>query len=86
VEALKHIRPLDRTAIVDSIERVLAVNPTLESKTRVKRLHQPAPTAYRLRVGQFRVFYNVGEGHVRIVRILSKDEAVTYTGETENAS
>jgi mRNA-degrading endonuclease RelE of RelBE toxin-antitoxin system len=78
LEALKHLRSVDQSAIMDAAEQVLTVNPTLESRARVKRLRQPAPTQYRLRVGRFRVFYNVQGQHVRIVRILSKEDAVKY--------
>ena len=81
VEQLKKFRAFDRTAILDQIERVLGVNPTLESKARVKRLRQPAPTEYRLRVGEFRVFYDVEEQAVYIVQILSRQEAIGYLEE-----
>ena len=56
VAQLKKLRAFDRTAILDQIEEVLGVNPTAVSKSRVKRLREPAPTQYRLRVGEFRVF------------------------------
>jgi mRNA-degrading endonuclease RelE of RelBE toxin-antitoxin system len=54
---------------------VLTTNPTLVSKARIKRLRQPAPTQYRLRVGEFRILYDVEEQTVKIVLILSKEEA-----------
>jgi mRNA-degrading endonuclease RelE of RelBE toxin-antitoxin system len=57
---------------------VLTVNPTLESKARVKRLREPAPAQYRLRVGEFRVFYDVAEDHVDILTILRKEDAIAY--------
>jgi mRNA-degrading endonuclease RelE of RelBE toxin-antitoxin system len=80
VEQLKRLRPFDRTAILDQIEQVLAVNPTLESKARVKQLRQPAPTQYRLRVGEFRVFYDVDTpgNCVDVIQILGKDDAMAY--------
>lgn len=78
VEDLKKLRAFDRTAILDQIEAILMVNPTVESKARVKLLRQPAPTPYRLRVGEFRVFYDVKEEVVLIVRILSKEESISY--------
>ena len=77
VEDLKKLRVFDRTAILDQIEQVLGVNPTLESKAKVKLLRQPAPSQYRLRVADFRIFYDVKEA-VQIVRILSKEESVRY--------
>ncbi len=46
VEDLKKLRTFDHTVILDQIEQVLMVNPTLESKARVKLLRQPAPAQY----------------------------------------
>jgi mRNA-degrading endonuclease RelE of RelBE toxin-antitoxin system len=80
VEQLRRLRAFDRKAILQQIEQVLAVNPTLESKARVKRLRQPAPTYYRLRVADFRVFYDVDGNVVSIIQILSKEEAIAYLG------
>jgi mRNA interferase RelE/StbE len=81
VEKLKALRAYDRVAIMDQIEQVLMVNPTLESKARVKLLRQPAPTQYRLRVGEFRVFYDVVQAFVLVIQILSKEESIAYLGE-----
>lgn len=78
VEDLNKLQAFDRAAILDQIEQVLMVNPTLESKARVKLLRQPAPKQYRLRVGDFRVFYDVKEEVVQIIRILSKEESIRY--------
>jgi mRNA interferase RelE/StbE len=72
---LKEFRAFDRTAIPDQIEQVLSLNPTTESQARVKRLHEPAPTQYRLRVGEFRVFYDVEEHVVLVIQILSKQDS-----------
>lgn len=78
VQKLKDLRAFDRTAILDHIEQVLEVNPIQESKARIKMLRQPAPTQYRLRVGDFRVFYDVIGTTVQIIQILSKAEATSY--------
>ncbi|MGP0065381.1 MAG: hypothetical protein ACLQGP_17485 [Isosphaeraceae bacterium] len=50
------MRNYDWTTILDQIEQVLSINPTVVSKARVKRLREPAPAQYRLRAGEFRVF------------------------------
>lgn len=78
VEELKGLRAFDRTTILDHIEEVLAVNPTLESKAKVKRLKEPAPSAYRFRVGGFRIFYDVEGETVSVLRILSKEASLEY--------
>ena len=80
VEQLKKLRVFDRTAILDQIEQVLSVNPNVVSKSRIKRLREPAPTQYRLRVGEFRVFYDVEEEAVLIIQVLSKQDSIGYLG------
>lgn len=82
VNQLKALRAFDRAAVIDQIEKVLAVNPTLESKVGIKRLRQPAPTQYRLRVGEMRVFYDVDQDVVLIIQILSKQDSIGYLGGT----
>lgn len=81
VAQLKKLRAFDRAAILDQIEKLLAANPMLESKSSIKRLRQPAPTQYRMRVGDYRIFYDVDEKNVLVIRILSKAEAIDYLGE-----
>ena len=81
VEQLRRLRAFDRATVLDNIEQMLRVNPTTESKARVKKLRQPAPTEYRLRVGEFRVYYDVSSQTVHIIQVLSKEEAISYLGE-----
>ena len=59
---------------------MLTVDPTVVSKSRIKRLREPAPTQYRLRVGEFRVFYDVEEEAVLIIQVLSKQDSIGYLG------
>jgi mRNA-degrading endonuclease RelE of RelBE toxin-antitoxin system len=80
VEQLKKLRVFDRTAILDQIEQVLRVNPTIVSKSRVKQLREPAPTQYRFRVGEFRVFYDIEEETVFIIQVLSKQDSIDDLG------
>jgi mRNA interferase RelE/StbE len=80
VKQLKKLRVFDRTTILDQIEQVLNVNPNVVSKSRIKRLREPAPTQYRLRVGEFRVFYDVGETAVLVIQILGKQDSIDYLG------
>lgn len=82
LQQLRQVRAFEQVAILDQIEQVLGVNPTLESKARVKRLRPPAATAYRLRVGDFRVFYDVEGAVVQIIQILSKAQAIRYLGDS----
>jgi mRNA interferase RelE/StbE len=80
VEQLKKLRVFDRTAILDQVGQILTVDPTVVSKSRIKRLREPAPTQYRLRVGEFRVFYDVEEEAVLIIQVLSKQDSIEYLG------
>jgi mRNA-degrading endonuclease RelE of RelBE toxin-antitoxin system len=58
---LRVLRAADRARIFDQAQRILAVNPTMESRARVKRLVAVVSPAYRLRVDHYRVFYDVDE-------------------------
>ena len=78
LEQLKKLRAHDRAEIFDRIKRFLTTNPTTTSKARIKRLRQPAPTEYRLRVRDFRVYYDVDQQAVYIVQILSKKDSISY--------
>jgi len=78
IDDLRDLRAFDRAAVFEQIEELLKTDPTRVSKTTIKRLRQPAPTEYRLRVRDHRVFYNVVEPTVFIVRILSKADAIRY--------
>jgi mRNA-degrading endonuclease RelE of RelBE toxin-antitoxin system len=81
VEKVKKLRAYDRTAILDRVEQVLSINPTIASKARVRHLREPAPTQYRLRVGEFRIFFGMAEEVVFIIQILSKQDSLDYLGE-----
>jgi len=78
LEQLKKLRAHDRAEIFDQIKRFLTANPTTTSKAKIKRLRQPAPTEYRLRVRDFRVYYDVDQQTVYIVQILSKEDSISY--------
>ncbi len=78
---LGELRPFDRAAVLDQIEKILGVHPEVVSKAKVKRLRQPAPTQFRLRVGEHRIFYDVDDGTVYIVQILRKDRAIVFLGD-----
>jgi mRNA-degrading endonuclease RelE of RelBE toxin-antitoxin system len=49
--------------------------PTKISKSRIKRLRGLSRPQYRLRVGEIRVFYDVGPGEVQILAIVTKTAA-----------
>ena len=74
---LRSLRTYDRRIILDAIDTQLAHAPTVETKKRklLRNLAPPfnaIPPIWQLRVGVFRVFYDVDEGahrvYVRAVR------------------
>jgi len=80
VDQLTKLRAFERAAIMDAIERILQATPTRVSKTTIKRLRQPAPTQFRLRVGEYRIFYDVENDVVSIVQLLSKEDSIRFLG------
>ena len=67
VEDLKALRKFEQEEVVDGIESQLRHDPTVETRNR-KKLRPNNVAAWELRIGRFRVFYNVDQA-VRIVSI-----------------
>lgn len=64
---LRYFKRYEQNIIIDAIETQLSYEPTLETANRFPR--NPVEIAeWELRVGDFRVFYNVDE-HVLIVSV-----------------
>ena len=81
-EAVQDIRLLqahDRKKVVDGIETHLIRDPVRVSRSRIKEMTQPFWSQYRLRVDEFRVYYDVGleKRTVSILRILEKGKKET---------
>lgn len=78
VDQLRALKAVERSRLLDAIERQLGDEPLLESRNR-KPL-RPNPIApWELRVGPLRVFYEVSAAAPRVVRVLAvgkKDRAV----------
>jgi addiction module RelE/StbE family toxin len=75
---LKRIKRYYATAIVDAIERHLAEEPERITRGSIRRLRGQQQTTFRLRVGEHRVFYDVQEDRVEIVRIFHKEETTPF--------
>ncbi len=67
VEDLKALGKFEQEEVVDGIESQLRHEPTVETRNR-KKLRPNNVAAWELRIGRFRVFYNVDDA-VRIVSI-----------------
>jgi mRNA-degrading endonuclease RelE of RelBE toxin-antitoxin system len=86
--ALKHsaiadldaLRKFDAAQIADAMEKHLRHDPTKESKSRIKRLRGLSSPDYRLRVGDYRVFYAVDKNgrRVDVLRVMRKDQTASY--------
>ena len=77
---LRGLRATDRAKIAIQCQRILSVNPKMESKARIKRLRGDVFPPYRLRVDDFRVFYDVEEDTqtVMIYGIVGKVQAYEW--------
>ena len=82
---LRLIRPFYRRGVLDAVEAHLGFAPTEVSRSRIKRLRILESPAYRLRVGDLRVYYDVDETAevVTVLRILSKEQSLSYLGEVD---
>ncbi|MFZ1474912.1 MAG: type II toxin-antitoxin system RelE/ParE family toxin [Anaerolineae bacterium] len=74
------IRAFYREEILKGMEDHLRFEPTRKSRSRIKRLELLDSPAYRLRVGDYRVFYDVDEvtAEVTVLRVMSKEESLAY--------
>jgi addiction module RelE/StbE family toxin len=61
---IRRLRRTDAVAILDAIEAHLRNEPERVSRSRIKRLRGQFSAAYRLRVGNYQVFYDVAEKEV----------------------
>ena len=76
---VKSLRPFDQKKIVGGMETYLGWEPTKVSRSRIKQMVQPFWCQYRLRIEDFRVYYDVKQEHrtVTVLRILQKGQAET---------
>ena len=72
IDDLQRLTATDRSGIRAAIETHLRHQPRKESKTRIKRLRGLRQPEYRLRVDDFRVFYDLAEAEVHILAVVAK--------------
>ncbi|MEW6117217.1 MAG: type II toxin-antitoxin system RelE/ParE family toxin [Nitrospirota bacterium] len=80
-EAVQDLKLLDanqRAKIKDLIEVHLRHEPTKTSKSRIKRLRGLRHPQYRLRIDDFRIFYDIEENRVEILSIILKSKAAEW--------
>jgi mRNA interferase RelE/StbE len=81
---LRRLRRVDAVAILDAIETHLRHEPERTSCSRIKCLRGARSAPYRLRVGEYRVFYDVSETEVPVVAVLHKRETAAFYEEDES--
>jgi mRNA interferase RelE/StbE len=72
------LRRVDAVAILDALETHLRYEPERVSRSRIKRLRGDQRSTYRLRVGEYRVFYDVAEGQVIVNAVLHKRDTAAF--------
>jgi mRNA-degrading endonuclease RelE of RelBE toxin-antitoxin system len=82
VADIRALRKFDQQKILEGIELHLTHQPRKESKSRIKAMLQPFWSQYRLRLDDFRVYYDVDdEGQlVHVLRVLLKTTQPTPEG------
>ena len=78
VQDLKLLDTYQKAKIKDLIEVHLRHAPTKTSKSRIKRLRGLRHPQYRLRIDEFRIFYDVLEDRVEILAIILKSKVTEW--------
>jgi len=78
VAALRKIKSFWARQILDAIESHLRLEPERTTRTTIKRLRGKQQATFRLRVRDYRVFYDVLENVVSVVAVLHKDETPKF--------
>jgi len=78
VEDLARLKATVRSAVKETLETHLRHEPEKTSRSRIKRLRGLSRPQYRLRVGEVRVFYDVADGVVEVLAIVSKSETASW--------
>ncbi len=78
VDDFKKLAARERSIIKEAIETHLRHEPQRTSKSRIKKLRGISRPQYRLRVGEFRVFYDLRENNVEVLAIIPKSKAAEW--------
>ncbi len=81
VQDMKSLDANDRAKVKDLIEKHLRHTPTKVSKSRIKKLRGLRHPQYRLRIDEFRVFYDIEESAVQVLAIIPKSKAAHWLQE-----
>lgn len=78
VDDLRGLKANRRVEVREALETHLRYEPAKTSRSRIKRLRGITKPQFRLRVGEIRVFYDVSEGVVEVLAIVTKSEAEAW--------
>lgn len=78
IRDMDRLRKYDAARVADGMETHLGREPMKESKSRIKRLRGISDPDYRLRIGDYRVFYNVTSDRVDVLRVMHKNDTHEY--------
>ena len=81
VHDLKRLSARDRSIVRDAIEKYLRHDADQVRRSRVKRLRGLSQPQYRLRVEEFRVFYDVTDDAVEVLAVVLKSGTSTWLDE-----
>ena len=85
VQDLKRLSARDRSIVRDAIERYLRNDADQARGSRVKRLRGLSQPQYRLRVDEFRVFYDVSGDAVEVLAVVPKSGTQAWLEEMGKA-
>ena len=82
---MDRLRKYDATKVADAIEKHLRHTPRKERKSGIRRLRGVSNPDYRLRVGEYHIFYNVNDRACRVdvLRVMHKGDTHAYHEELE---
>jgi mRNA-degrading endonuclease RelE of RelBE toxin-antitoxin system len=85
VQDLKRLSARDRSVVRDAIERHLRHQADRVSRSRIKRLRGLSQPQYRLRIEEFRVFYDVTDDAVEVLAVVPKSGTSAWLEEMGKA-
>jgi mRNA interferase RelE/StbE len=78
---MKVLPAFHRATIREAFETHLRHEPAKLSKSRIKRLRGLSQPQFRVRVDDFRIFYDISGQEVQILAIVTKEEAEAWLAE-----
>jgi mRNA interferase RelE/StbE len=78
VDDLRSLKANTRARILDAIEQFLRYELDKESKNRIKHLRGLSSPQFRLRVDDYRVYYDITGNIVGIIALVSKKASISW--------